>query len=292
MVTDSIEAARRSQPLILIFVVAMVVFGASTPVPADAAVDRYMRLGGVTAYAKGTGTSMGTGNFEVVFWALAEDWSRRDRQVVFAKWNGIPGGNGMRIQFDTVGNLQLVVKDRDAVDHVYNAGEEFLDQQANRGRWYRIRFFSSLSDGTKSGIKVWESTASISTEVEDVNWGAMVAEDIRNGDAPLAPRTVWPWSVGARDRGASDPFIGKIAYAHFIPDGFSSQGLKPTVKVDSRYRWRASETDTPYDTWANAGTGDMSWKMVGARWDYVGGQSSGSGGGGFGMDLGSLEQAP
>lgn len=242
--------------------------------PAEAGYDRYMRFGGTLGYAKGEGSTMGTGDFEVVFWAAAADWSRSPRQVVFAKWNGTSSGNGMRVQFDDVGNLQLVVKDRDGVDHVYTAGEEFLDQRNGHGRWYRIRFVASADAGTLSGIRVWESKASITTEIEDIWWGSAVAADFRPGAAPLAGRVVWPWSVGARDNGAEDPFVGRIGYVHFIPDGYSSDGLDPTVAVDFRYRWRAAETNKAYDTWDNAGTADIRWRMVGGKWDYIGGETT------------------
>lgn len=279
----------RLRPLFVALIALVASLAILPAVPAKAAFDRYMRFDGVTGYAKSDGSTMGTGDFEVVFWAAAADWSHSDRQVVFAKWPGTSAGNGMRVQFDKVGNLQLLVKDRDGVDHIYNAGEEFLDQKSGAGRWYRIRFDSSASNGTKSGMRVWESKSSVTTEINDIYWGSPVAEEFRDGAAPLAPRAVWPWSIGARDNGAEDPFIGRIAYVHFIPDGYASQGRKPTVAVDYRYRWRASETYRPYDTWSNAGSADITWRMVGARWTYIGGeQTSGGSGGGGGSESGEM----
>lgn len=277
-----VASARRHRRLAAAIVLALVaaLVTALPPAPAEAGFDRYMRFDGTVGYAKGEGSTMGTGDFEVVFWAAAADWSRSSRQTVIAKWNGTDAGNGMRVQFDTVGNLQLVVKDRNGVDHVYTAGEEFLDQRAGSGRWYRIRFVSSLDGGTMSGMRVWESKASITTEVGDIWWGGgPVAVDYRPGAAPLAARTIWPWSVGARNNGEDDPFVGKVAYAHFIPNGNSSQGLEPGVVIDFRYRWRASETKKPYDTWRNAGTENIGWRMVGSKWAYVGGAKSSDGDG-------------
>ncbi len=207
----------------------------------------------------------GTGDFETIFFAQADDWSDGHFQTILARWPNEASQNALRIQFSPDGDLQFEMAHEDNSTTMYSVDHRKLDIDDGTSYWFQVRFMHEIKSGKQSGMMVSVSSDSIVQDPAKINWGKVIA-DVHARPVQIHNPPGVAWTIGAAGSGGeADAFAGRIGYVQFYRNLHeSSEGLE--IQVDFRDPENATKTGTTFDTWAD-GSG-KSWSMIGNGWNY------------------------
>ncbi|HEX9854906.1 MAG TPA: hypothetical protein VGC47_06305 [Acidimicrobiia bacterium] len=226
----------------------------------------HLTVSGSGTHVVASGTGVGSGDIEIVFYAAADDWSSPQRQVILSQWPGSAVANTIKLQVAPQGDLQLIIHDAAGRDHAFSAYARRLGLSDGKGAWLRLQFDAKSKKGAK--LTVWKSSAPADAYIPNIGWGDPIASHERKAAVSLNRGVHAPWVIGARGEGR-EAFRGDLYYVHLYTSGTAATG-DPVIMVNFRNPKNGYETRRPYDTWAN-GAIKMPWRVSGSAWKYVGG---------------------